>query len=127
MPVQSFPGKICIEEKCKAIEIAKKADDRADLILWCDGSKLDQGETGAAVIWKLDNEWLTQKVTLGKNKEIFDAEMWGISEVVKIVEQMCLKTQQPLIISIFCDSEHAINRLKVFDCSASQALKTQIY
>ncbi len=76
---------------------------------------------------QLDNEWLTQKVTLGKNKEIFDAEMWGISEAVKIVEQMCLKTQQPLFISIFCDSQHAINRLKVLDCSAGQALKAQIY
>ena len=90
MPIQSFPGKICMEEKCKAIEIAKKAGDQADLTLWCDGSKLDQGGTGAAVIWKLDNEWLTQKVTLGKNKEIFDAEMWRISEAVKIAEQTCL-------------------------------------
>ncbi len=75
IPVQSFPGKICIEEKCKTIEIAKKAGDQADLTLWCNRSKLDQGETGAAIIWKLNNEWLTQKVTLGKNKEIFDAEM----------------------------------------------------
>ena len=127
MPVQFFPGKICIEERSKAIETAKKADDRANLSLWCDGSKLDQGEAGAAVVWKLDNEWLTQKVTLGKNKEIFDAEMWGISEAVKIAEQKCLKAQQPLVISIFCDSQHAINRLKVLDCKAGQALKAQIY
>ena len=59
MPVQSFPGKICIEEKCKAIKIAKKAENLINLTFWCDGSKLDQGETGAAVVWNLDNEWLT--------------------------------------------------------------------
>ena len=127
MSVQSFPGKICIEEKSKAIEIAKKAEDRVNLTLWCDGSKLDQGGAGAAVVWKLDNEWLTQKVTLGKNKEIFDAEMWGISEAVKIAEPRCLKAQQPLVISIFCDSQHAINRLRALDCKAGQALKAQIY
>ncbi len=75
----------------------------------------------------MDNEWLTQKVKLGKNKEIFDAEMWGISETVKIAEQIYLKTQQPLVISIFCDLQHAINRLKVLDCNVGQALKAQIY
>ena len=53
--------------------------------------------------------------------------MWGISEAVKIAEQKCLKAQQPLVISIFCDSQHAINRLKVLDCKAGQALKAQIY
>ena len=114
-----------MEEKCRAIEEAKK--DRADLILWCDGSKLNQGGTGAAVVWKLDNRWLMQKVTLGKNKEIFDAEMWGISEAVKVAEQRCLKSPQLSVISIFCDSQHAINRLKVMDCKAGQALKAQIY
>ena len=24
----------------------------ADLTIWCDGSKLDRGETGAAVVWR---------------------------------------------------------------------------
>ena len=124
MPVQYFPGKIFMEEKCKAIEKAKK--DHANLILWCDGSKLNQGGTGAAIVWKLDNRWLMQKVTLGKNKEIFDAKMWGISKAVKVAEQSCLKAPQLLVISIFCDSQHAINSLKVMDCKAGQALKAQI-
>ena len=56
-----------------------------------------------------------QKITLGKNKEIFNIEMWGIFETVKIIEQRCLKTQQTLIISIFCNSQIAINKLKVMD------------
>ena len=51
--------------------------------------------------------------------------MWDISEAVKVAEQRNL--QQPSIISIFCDSQHAINRLKVMDCKAGQALKAQIY
>ena len=53
--------------------------------------------------------------------------MWGISEAVKVAEQSCLRSLQPSVISIFCDSQHAINRLKVMDCKAGQALKVQIY
>ena len=78
-------------------------------------------------MWKQGNKWLVRKVTLGQNKEIFDAEMWGISKAVKVAEQRCLKAQQPLVISIFCDSQPAINRLKVMDCKAGQALKARIY
>ena len=46
---------------------------------------------------------------------------------MKITEQTCLKTQQSLVISIFCNSQYTINRLKVLDFNASQALKAQIY
>ncbi len=121
-----FPGKIFIEEKSRAIDIAKC--NRANVTLWCDGSKLDQGGAGAAVLWKKnDNEWSAQKITLGKNKEILDAEVWGISEAVKIAERKCSRVQQPLTVSIFCDSQTAINRLKIMDSKAGQALKVQIY
>lgn len=70
---------------------------------------------------------LTQKLKQSKKNEIFDVEKWGISEVVKVTEQKYLKTQQPFVISIFCDSQHAINWLKVLDYKVGQALKAQIY
>jgi len=53
--------------------------------------------------------------------------MWGISEAVKIAEQKCFKAPKPLVISIFCDSQHAIDQLKILDCKAGKALKAQIY
>lgn len=34
-----------------------------------------------------------QKIILGKNKEIFNIEVWGMSEAVKIAEQRNFKTQ----------------------------------
>ena len=68
-----------------------------------------------------------QKVTLGKNKEILDAEIWGISEAIKVAERRCVRAQQSLIISIFCDSQTAINKLKVMDNKAGHTLKAQIY
>lgn len=54
-------------------------------------------------------------MTQGKNKEILNAEIWGISGAVSVAEQKCLKAQQPLIISIFCDLQIAINNLKAID------------
>ena len=75
-PTRFFPGKLIVEEKSKAINLAK--GEIADLILWCDGSKLDQGGAGAAVVWKegeLSREWQEKRVNLGKNKEILDAEI----------------------------------------------------
>ena len=68
-----------------------------------------------------------QKVTLGKNKEILDAEIWGISEAIKVAERRCVRAQQSLFISIFCDSQTAINKLKVMDNEAGHTLKAQIY
>ena len=43
--------------------------------------------TGAAVVWKknrLSKEWQELKISLGQNKEIFDAEVWGISEALRL-------------------------------------------
>lgn len=42
-----------------------------------------------AVVWQIEDtskEFQEQKVGLGLLKEIFDAEMWGISEAFKIAE-----------------------------------------
>ena len=58
MLVQFFSRKIYIEKKCKAIEIAKKAETCTNLTFWKDRFKLNQGGR-AAVVWKLDNKWLT--------------------------------------------------------------------
>lgn len=42
---------IIIEPKKQALEKAKK--DRTGLVLWTDGSKLDEGKVGAAVCWRV--------------------------------------------------------------------------
>ena len=97
--------------------------------LWCDGSKLDQGGTGAAVVWKshISQKWQEQKLSLGLNKEIFDAEMWGISEAFKIAEKTTRQAQEPWVINIYCDSQSIINNLRECNIGAVQALKLQIY
>lgn len=48
---------------------------RAGSVIWTDGSKLSQGNLGAAVSWKDKdlNRWKTTSLYLGENKEILDA------------------------------------------------------
>ncbi len=72
-------------------------------------------------------EWQERKVGLGLNKEIFDAEMWGISEALKVAERRTQQIWQPWIINTFCDSQANINNSRSCDSRAGQALKMQIY
>ena len=56
-----------------------------ELSSWTDGSKLENQRAGAAVVWKmLNGRWNTRKIYLGKNKEIFDAELYGIDQALDI-------------------------------------------
>ena len=63
-----FPGELIIEDRNRAILDAESG--KAYLKLWFDGSKLDKGGTGAAVVWKdhISQKWQEQKLFLGLNK-----------------------------------------------------------
>ncbi len=54
IPATDFDGEILIEN----IELAMKSarEEFQGLILWSDGSKQDQSQTGAAVAWKRERE-----------------------------------------------------------------------
>ena len=47
-PNPIFPGELIIKNRKKAI--LETNSTNADFKLWCDGSKLDKGGTGAAVV-----------------------------------------------------------------------------
>ena len=101
--------------------------DVSDLALWSDGSKLESGEAGAAVVWKnsTSHRWDVGKISLGKNKEILDGQLWGISEALKIAlkENTTRKARR---ITVFSDSQAAIKQLQGSKSNAGQALKIQI-
>ncbi len=71
-----FEGKIIVENKKQALHEATKY--RAGLVLWTDESKLDNGNTRAAVCWK------DKSVFHGRNKEVLDAELWEILNALEI-------------------------------------------
>ena len=71
---EKFVGKFSIHEPTVAILEAQR--DNSDLALWSDGSKLESGKVGAAVVWKNTSadSWRSCKLALGKNKDVLDAE-----------------------------------------------------
>ena len=121
-PVE-FIGKIIIQESKVAIKEAKE-----DMILWSDGSKREAEGAGAAVSWKsfLSYGWNTCKISLGKNKEILDAESWGISEALKIALKESTVRRACRII-VYSDSQTALKQLQGSKSNACQALRIQIF
>ena len=98
---------IIVKSKKKALEEARKI--QASLVLWTDGSKLDQGQAAAAVCWKdnFTSRWKEKSEYLGKNKEIVDAELWAISEALDIANKSGIDSDIP--VTILCDSQKALN------------------
>lgn len=66
------------------------------------------------------------KISLGKNKEISNAELWGIFKALKIALKKNI-SRKACKITVFSDSQVAIKQLQGFKNNAGQALKIQIY
>ena len=121
-----FKADIIIRCKKKALEEARKL--QAGLVLWTDGSKLDQGQVAAAVCWE-DNptgRWREKSEYLGKNKEIVDAELWAILEALDIANTSAIGSEVP--VTIFCDSQKALNAIAhPSTCQEYRFLRDLIY
>jgi hypothetical protein len=83
---KSIMGKVIILEEERALEEAKK--ERDGLVLWTDGSRKEDEWTGCAVVWEEGNMWGKRRIHLGRQKEAFDAEMYAMSEAVKIADEV---------------------------------------
>lgn len=121
-----FEGKVVIESPKRALEKAKEEGE--GLILWTDGSKLDQGRVGAAVCWKdgARNQWKDQTVFLGKNKEVLDAELWAILKALEVALKMLNEKDAP--VTIFCDSQPALRAIQSTAlCNENRFLRNLIY
>ncbi len=125
MPVE-FVGKIIIQESKIAIKQAK--EDMSGLILWSDGSKREAGGACAAVAWKsfLSYGWNTCKISLGKSKEILDAELWGISEALKIALKEST-VRRACRITVYSDFQMTLKQLQASKSNACQVLRIQIF
>ena len=80
----NLPIQVILQAKQEALQEAAKS--RAGIILWTDGSKLDTGKVGAAVVWFDNrlNKWQEKRRYLGQNKDSFDAELWAISDALEL-------------------------------------------
>jgi hypothetical protein len=82
--------------------------------IWTDGFRDDLGNVGAAVAWKEGTECIGLKYRLGRNKEVFDAELFTLRRATIMigdqVEDMISEGVQKII--IFTDSDAALNRIQ---------------
>lgn len=81
------------------------------MVLWTDGSKLEQSHIAAAVCWedKTAGQWKEKGMFLGKYKEILDAELWAILEALDIAKKTTNIGNMP--ITIFCDLQRALKAI----------------
>jgi len=94
-------GQVIIQEEEQALEEARK--EREGLVLWTDGSRKEDEWVGCAVVWK-EERWNKRRVHLGRQKEVFDAEMYAMSEAVKIVDEIC-RMKEVRRVTIFTNSQ----------------------
>ena len=98
-------------------------------ILWTDGSKLDTGNVGAAVVWfdiRL-NKWQEKRRYLGENKDSFDAELWAISGALELGIKKT-RNGNPTMITVFTDSQAAIAKILASKArSGGDAIRALIY
>jgi hypothetical protein len=69
---------VLIESREKAERTALSPKEPQIRCIWTDGSRDDLGNVGAAVAWKEGTEWKGLKYRLGRNKEVFDAELFAL-------------------------------------------------
>lgn len=126
LSLAEFPGKIVVQESKTAKDEAQK--DRSDLALWLDGPKLESRGAGAAVELKspASQRWDVCKISLGENKEVLDAELWGISEALKIALRVDI-SEKARRVTVFSDSQAVIKPLQGSKSNVGQALKVQIH
>jgi len=94
-------GQVIIQEEEQAFEEARK--ERDGLVLWTDGSRKEDEWVGCAVVWK-EERWNMRRVHLGRQKEAFDAEMYAMSDAVKIGDEIC-REKEVRRVTIFTDSQ----------------------
>ena len=72
-----IPGIIIISLKNQAFEEANTL--RRGQIMWSDGSRLENGRIDVVAIGlDVSGTWKSKMSVFGDNKEVFDAELWGI-------------------------------------------------
>ena len=113
----TFPGRVMVPGHDEAIEQAQK--EQPGLVLWSDGSRLEDGRVGAGVAWTATpGHWRTVEIPLGRSKEVFDAELQGVCRALELAQAMGENRQ----VTVFVDSQAAISRLQHTEPGPGQAL-----
>jgi len=95
-------GKVIIHDEEQALKEAKL--EREGLVLWTDGSRKEDEWVGCAVVWEEGGRWNKRRTHLGRQKEAFDAEMYVMSEAMKVADEKAEKEKFTRV-TVFTDSQ----------------------
>jgi len=95
--------------------------EREGLVFWTDGSRKEDEWVGCAVVWEEDGRWKKRRVHLGRQKEAFDAEMYAMSEAMKIADEMA-EEKEVTRVTVFTDSQATLRRIQSDEPGPGQVL-----
>ena len=114
---EAFPGEIVIKEAEEALRKVQEAGQ--GLMLWSDGSQLENGRVGAGVAWKPKHSpWKTEEIPLGKRLEVFDAELHDVCSALEIAQKRKCDGKM----TVFLNSQAAIRHLQHTEPGSGQEL-----
>jgi len=90
-------------------------------VLWTDGSRKEDEWVGCAVVWKEEGRWNKRRTHLGRQKEAFDAEMYVMSEAMKIADEKAEKEKFTRVM-VFTDSQATLRRIQLDEPGPGQVL-----
>lgn len=107
-PSQTLRGTVTIDDA----DDGSSRDGEPDLlVMWTDGSRTDEGRVGAAVAYRREEGWKTLKRHLGTNKEVYDAELYGLGMALKEAKKLA-RAGGFTEVEIRCDAQAALQRIK---------------
>ena len=77
-------AEVVVEKKKDALRVAMEWSDHQGTV-WTDGSRLEDGAVGAALAFKRRDRLVGKGTYLGKNKEVFDAEVFAILQALNLL------------------------------------------
>jgi hypothetical protein len=95
-------GKVIIQDEEQALKEAKL--ERDGLVLWTDRLRKEEEWVGCTVVWEEEGRWKKKRVHLGRQKEAFDAEIYVMSEAMKIADEMA-ERKEVTRVTVFTDSQ----------------------
>ena len=99
---ETLDAELLQEEEAEAKAEAEKV--RPGLTMFTDGSRLDDGATGYAVVWRNGQTWKGIKTHMGYNQEAYAALARGL-------ESASRRNSTPERVTIFTDAQAAIKRM----------------
>jgi len=113
--LEPFNAELIQEDREEAKREAEK--ERPGLIMFTDGSRLEDGAARYAVAWKDGLSWKGIKTHLGYNQEAFDAECAALA---RALESAARRNTVPERITIFTDAQAAIRRMATDELGPGQ-------